>query len=121
MTAIKTNHPEVKAIAKKCFPDYKGRKFFVDVKINPINVRSCWDGGSRDYFVFYNLNDNKVSGEVPAQSSFDKVIQGAESVQLVPGIFCVRRSYFCGRETGITLMVHPENAMRLLPEMEAEL
>ena len=116
MTAIKTNHPEVKAIAKKCYPDYKGRKFFVQVQTYPLNVKSHWDGGSRDYFHFYDLGTGKVSGEVPAQSIFDKQIAGAERVTVPAGITCVKRSFFCGKETGITLVVHPDNAPRLLTE-----
>ena len=51
-----------------------------------------------------------------AQSVYDKQIKGAEAVNLVPGLICVKHELFCGKDMGITLMVHPDNAPKLLSE-----
>lgn len=116
MNTFYTNDQDVMTIGRKAFPDYAGRKFRVKVATHPIDVRSSWDGGSRTYFRFIKLSDASKSFEVPAQSAFDKPIEGADSVELVPGLACVKHSYFCGKDMGIEILVHPENAPRLLPE-----
>ena len=112
---IHTNANEVKAVAQKAYPDYKGRKFAVKVANHPIDVRSYWDGGSRNYYVFLRL-DNLETMEVPQQSAFDAKIDGADAVPLAPGLVCVEHSYFCGKDMGITIHVHPDNAPNLIPE-----
>ena len=112
--SIKSNHPEVKQIAKKCYPDYKGRKFSIKISTYPVNCQSYWSGGSRDYFKFYNLDTKLVSSEIPQQSAFDKSIPELGSVEVRKNLMIVRHSYFCGKDSGITLIVHPDNSPRLL-------
>jgi hypothetical protein len=58
---------------------------------------------------------------MPAQSAFDKQIAGADAVNLPAGFVCVQHSIFCGKDTGVTIHVHPDNAPLLLPAPEAEL
>jgi len=107
-------------IINAAFPGYRGKKVQVKVVEHPINTRSYWDGGSRDYFTFVNLATYE-SMAVPAQSAFDPKIQGADAVRLPAGFVCVRHSIFCGKDTGITIMVHPDNAPLLLPAPGVEL
>lgn len=95
----------VKKIAKLAFPDYKGRKFFLETVSSPIDVRSYWDGGSRDYFNFIRLDTLSCFGEIPAQSINDKPMINADNVILPEGLACVRHSYFCGKDSGLTVMV----------------
>lgn len=109
-----TDHQDVIAIAKRAYPDYNGRKFRVEVCEHPLDVRSSWEGGSRNYFTFLRLDTGNTM-EVPAQSAFDAQIKGADSVALVPGLVCVEHSYFCGKDMGIRIHVHPANAPALLP------
>jgi hypothetical protein len=96
------------------FPSYNGRKFKVRTQ-NTVNVRSCWDGGSRDTFRFVELATGACSDQVPAQSAFDRPIQGADSVTLPDGAGCVEHSIFCGKDMGLTLIIPPEAAPKLLP------
>lgn len=58
---------------------------------------------------------------VPQQSAFDKPIANADSVQLVHGLACVKHTIFQGKDLGITIHVHQDNAHRLLPENKEEL
>ena len=110
---MKTTDKTAKEICKKAYPEYKGRKFFVEILPTPetsINVSSYWDEGTRDYFVFIQLKDNQpISIQVPAQSAYDKKISGLENVVLPRGVVCVRHSYFCGREGGCTIIARPDD------------
>ena len=113
-----TTDNEVKKIASVAFPEYSGKKFRVEIEENPINVayNNYWSGGSRTYYNFVRLDTLQSFGEIPAQSAFDKAIIGADKVQLIPGLVCVQRDYFCGKDMGITIKVHPENAPKLIGE-----
>jgi hypothetical protein len=115
MNAIYTDHPEVIALAKRAYPEYNGRTFRIEVASHPINVKSYWDGGSRSYFRFIRLDGSADTLNVPAQSAFDAQIKNADAVPLVPGLSCVEHTIFCGKDTGIRIYLHPENAPRYLP------
>jgi len=112
---IFTTNSEVLALTKRAFPDYTGKKISIEVCSTPIDVRSYWDGGSRTYFKFMKLDGSAYSVTVPPQSAFDAKVQGAEAVNLVPGLACVSHIYFCGEDLGINIYIHPENAPKLLP------
>ena len=56
-----------------------------------------------------------MSSQVPAQSAFDKPLSGVKEVTLPLGFACIKHSIFCGRDTGITIIVRPENAAKFLP------
>lgn len=105
----------VKQLVAVTFPDYRGRKFRIEAQTHPLDCKSYWEGGSRDYFAFVRLADMQ-SQDVPQQSAFDRDIQGLESVTLPEGIVCVERSYFCGKDIGITIHVNPLNMAKLLEE-----
>ena len=102
-TSISRTAP-VKRILAATFPEYRGRKIRLSVSDRPLDVRSCWDGGSRSYFTFVRL-DTFVVMEMPAQSAFDKRVTGADAVTLPPGCACVEHIYFCGKDLGITIHV----------------
>ncbi len=105
----------IRNIVSATFPNYRGRKFRLNVSDSPLNVRSSWDGGSRSYYRFVNLATLQTSSEVPAQSAFDQPIVGADAVVLPDGFACVEHSIFCGNDAGITIHIRPENGARFLP------
>lgn len=115
------SHRDLDRVFTKAFPSYRGRKFRVCITDSPLNVKSCWDGGSRDYFAFVRLVDGKFFGEVGAQSAFDKPIKGAESVSLPQGMGCVEHSIFCGKDMGLTLYLNPQDSPKLLEVQEENL
>lgn len=110
----------VERIIKASFPDYRGKKVQIKVSQGAIDTRSYWDGGSRDYFTFVNLASMQ-SLAVPAQSAFDRPVAGADSVMLPAGFVCVRHSIFCGKDAGITILVHPDNAPMLIDAPKSDL
>lgn len=111
---VSKTDPTVARILLATYPDYRGRKIRIVPQTYPLNVRSYWEGGSRTYFMFLDLATFKTA-PMPAQSAFDKPVQGADAVTLPVGIACVTHSIFCGKDTGITIYVHPENLAKMLP------
>lgn len=101
-------------LMRAAFPRYPGRMFSINVTDAPIDVRSYWDGGSKDSYVFIGLDSN-LTRSVPAQSAFDPTIPGAAAVALPDGIGCVRHAISCGKDLGLTLILHPRNCAPLLP------
>lgn len=106
----------VKALVAKAYPAYRGRKFRLIVSEHPINCSSFWDGGSRDYFVFANLATGEVTQAMPPQSGFDRPIAGLNAVSLPVNYACLEHSIFCGKDSGITIHIRPENAAKFLPQ-----
>lgn len=111
-----TNDADVKRIALTAYPDYKGQKFQVVVS-STVNVQSYWDGGSRSFFKFVRLDGSTDTLTVPPQSAYDPQITGADAVPLVPGLACVEHVIFCGKDMGIRIHVHADNAPKLLPAL----
>jgi hypothetical protein len=103
-------------LMKQAYPSYAGRQFKLRLTDRPINVCSYWEGGSRSYYTFVNLDTGAISPEVPQQSAFDARIPGADSVTLPPGAGCVEHSIFCGKDYGLTLILRAENATKFLPD-----
>lgn len=108
-----TNNPELIKVARTAFPGYTGKKFAFEILDHPINVKSCWSGGSKDEYVFVRL-DNLTTMEMPPQSAFDAKVAGAEAVTLIPGLACVRHVYFCGKDLGVTVLLHQDNKPALI-------
>src|ERR1035437_1481520 len=88
----------IKSLVSKAYPSYRGRKYRLEVSDYPLDVRSYWDGGSKDTFRFANLATGEVSAQVPTQSAFDPKIQGADAVTLPVGFVCIEHSIFCGKD-----------------------
>lgn len=109
----------IKSLVSKAYPNYSGRKFRLQVSEDSLDVRSYWDEGSREYFTFANLATGEVSSAVPAQSAYDRKISGADSVELPTGFACIKHAIFCGHDTGITIIVRPENAAKLLTAVQS--
>ena len=107
-------------IIQASYPEYRGKKIKLAIGDDPIDMRSYWDGGSRDYFRIVNLATFEIAS-IPAQSAFDKVIPGADAVKLPDGFACVQHSIFCGKDSGLTIMIGSANAAPLLPAPSAEL
>lgn len=104
-----------RSLVSRAFPNYRGNKFKLAVSDSPINCASYWDGGSRSFYVFANLATGEVSNAVPAQSAFDRPVQGLDAVTLPEGFACLQHSIFCGKDTGITIFIPSANAGKFLP------
>ena len=106
-----TNDASIKRIALLAFPAYKGKKFEYDV-LEPgqtLDMRSCWDSGSRDYWKVVNLATNEVTPEVPAQHPYFDPDLGVGAVKIPEGFAAVCHTIFSGKDFGLTVYVNPSN------------
>jgi hypothetical protein len=87
---------------------YGGTKFRVRIEKGPFDLRSYWDGGSRDQ---YYLLDIKTGLPLPLRTQTAPAEFGghASSFMLEPGQILVRHSTFCGKDMGLELSVSPDN------------
>ena len=108
-----TDAPEVKQIAQAAFPDYKGRSFSVLPFRGGMDLSSYWSGGSRDYYNVINLTTLR-SAEIPQGGSGHG--DAPYRISTLPdNMAVVKRTYFQGKDLGITIFVNPENLSKMLP------
>jgi hypothetical protein len=105
-------------LCQQAYPSYTGRKYSVRTTDSPLNLRSSWDGGSRNFYTVINLETGRTSPTLPAQSAFDRPMEGLDAVTLPPNAAIVEHCIFQGRDLGLTLIVGPANAARYLPTQE---
>jgi len=100
--------PLVQRICSAAFPSYSGRKFRLDVA-ESVDIRSYWSDGSRETFVFVDLATLSKRVHVPSNGNgFDPDIRDASDVRIPDGVACVKHSIFCGKDTGLTIIVNPQ-------------
>ena len=93
----------VREILKATFPDYKGRKFFMDDSGKVQFYDTNWGGGTRNYYTAIDLR----GGKVQPMTDFAPWANPAEgkTVEIPEGFAVVRRAYFQGVEVGVTIHV----------------
>lgn len=108
----KLTKKDVKDILSITFPDYRGRKFWLDasgkVWLHDTNAA----GGTINEFKA--VSGGKVRGFSPA-APWNNVIEGKQ-VEIPVGVCVVEYSVFCGVETGITFYINPADAPLLFPK-----
>lgn len=93
----------VDLIVKATFPDYKGRKVFVQPGDTcPKDLRSYWDEGSRSYYAFYNLDTKEVL-HVHSNHPMFEPNQPSRLRELPDHVVLVSHTISCGRDCGVTL------------------
>ena len=100
---------EIKTLAKKCYPEYKGRKFFTR-QSKEYQMSDYWSEGSRNYAVAVRLATGETG--LPGDFVHNPMNGGAHARFEIPaGIAIVERSVFCGKDCGITVYVAPLPAL----------
>ena len=107
---------EIIAITRAAFPKYNGRKYSLENSGRPVNIKSYWDGGSRDYFAIVNLETKKILPIPQNGTMFDGGKIAHDGVVVPAGYVIVRHSIFMGKDSGITLYVDPVTAINFLPD-----
>ena len=116
MTTYHVSKPDetIRKMVNATFPDYKGKSFKLSTSI-PSRLDSYWDGGSRDYYSFYELATGKTfnvhSNHPMFEANQPRLING-----LPNGIVIVERSYFCGKDMGITIYANDVDLTPMLPK-----
>lgn len=109
----KQSAPEVVEVARRAFPDYRGRKFRVAPFDRPRDLISGWDGGTRSQYRVVPLVAGSSAGsfEVPENGTFPLQNDGRKCMlsELPEGLALVQHTIFCGHDIGIIVYVSPAN------------
>lgn len=111
---VKLKKQDVGSLVKLTFPDYRGRKFYLDRR-ETHHFQNYWDGGSRQYVcAFAVINGHLVVREA---ANFNPITDSRAhgSFEIPRNVILVEHSIFCGKDLGITLIVHPQS--ECLPEL----
>lgn len=95
---------------------YAGNKFKVVVTEKTSLISTYWSGGTKYHYSLVNMatgQHERIAAD-SAPAPFGKDYDGAV-IELKPGIALVEHSIFCGRDTGLTFYIHPDNAGKFLP------
>jgi len=110
---IKLKKKQVRKLLRESFPDYKGRKFYLEFKDRITVYNLNWSGGSKNEYAFFRADNKKAF--VPARPPWDNPFE-RQAFDLSPEVLVVEHCIFCGRDMGITVYAHPKLAARILPE-----
>lgn len=95
--------------------DYTGRKISVEFTETVPVYNTNWDGGSRNYYSFLNM-ETSTSRKAPDFAPWENPIEGQRAT-LKPGRVIVERCFYCGSDLGITIYAHPDQAKFLTAGM----
>jgi hypothetical protein len=108
---VKISKIQAKPFIEKTFPEYSGRKFFVEFEETVFFWDTNWGGGTRNVFKAMSF-DGKVFGmNVPAP--WKNMVEGT-SLHLNENVVVVEHSIFCGCDMGIRIHAHPSLSPKLL-------
>lgn len=119
-TKLSLRDPLVANIVRRTFPTYRGRKFQLRVHdAGGISLTSYWSGGSRSWFQVLRLEDFQTVTIPENGSGFTRIDAqfGPAGLPLslpAPGFAVVEHCHFCGKDLGIRIHVHRDNAAKLL-------
>ena len=96
---------------------YDGKKFAARVceSVTIPADAGTWMGGSRSTYSAVYLETGDARQACDTMSAPWDASRGDCTVAMRPGFAIVRHSISCGKDMGLTLYLHPENAAALLP------
>jgi hypothetical protein len=93
-------------IAKRLYPDWRGRKFKLEHR-EKVLIADYWDGGSRHYAVGYALNTGGTTFQPVQPDEKDPFHRIHGTYTLTPNTAIVEHIIFCGKDLGCRMYVHP--------------
>lgn len=100
---------ELKALAKKAFPGYKGRTFRVETR-GSIFLTPYWDGPTKSDYVAFN----RTTGEfAPYKKSniFRDGFANTGAHDIPASMIIIEKSFFCGKDCGIVIHLSKHDAL----------
>ena len=117
MQSIELPTKELAAIIAATFPDYRRKTVYVraveTVTLHDLN----WSGGTRSMYRGATIGGQALGNtdKYHALAPWDvRQIEG-EKVALIPGAVLVQGGTFCGKDSKLTVYVHPSNMPAVLP------
>jgi hypothetical protein len=111
MKITKATHPLIYKIAKHAYPDYKGRKMYLQYE-NTVDTgwNANWSGGTKTYYKFVRLDNGKIFS-VPDLAPWKRPEN--EVVEIPQGAACITHTFFCGTDCGVTVIFPKEKQICL--------
>ena len=112
-TYVNRRDPTIARILDATFPDYRGTQVSV-IAGEIYTPENYWSGGSKTYATAYNLETSLV---IPLSHATENPFKAAAhvTVPIPQGVVIVEHVIFCGKDSGIRIIVHPENLTPFLP------
>jgi len=103
-------------LVKALFPSYRKRDVRIVATTRVMFTDLNWSGGTRSEYHAVDLNNSRVKSFARWSmiAPWENPYEGA-SVDLIPGFAIIRTGHFCGKESVLTIYVHPENVTKYLP------
>tara|TARA_R110000744_G_C19281734_1_gene553635 strand:+ start:108 stop:683 length:576 start_codon:yes stop_codon:yes gene_type:complete len=108
---------EPKDVPENLKKGYSGRKFEARPSESVSLYGTYWSGGSRNTYTAINMATgvsvpfDGIGNASPVE--FGGTLEG-KTITMEPGIAIVKHSTFSGKDMGLTIYVHPDNAATLL-------
>lgn len=112
MKLLKSQYPKLIILMQRAYPDYKGRKFFLEITDEEFDCISYWDEGSRTYYKFVTPDGNMM--QLPNTHPYYQHTTENRTAKLTTGLACIKHSIFCGHDCGLTLMLCSADAPKLI-------
>jgi hypothetical protein len=100
------NDPKVARFTK----GYNGRKSVKVRTAQTLYISNYWDGGSKTSVSFYNLAGQPLSYsdvKFVKQTAGNPFNQNIGEVEIQENVVAVERVIFCGKDLGVSLIIHP--------------
>jgi hypothetical protein len=95
---------------------YKGRMYRVEVCTEVELTNNYWSGGTKSDYLGIDLTTGITAD--PQRSDYGNPFTNpgnTPTVRLVEGKAIVEHSFFCGKDMGLRIYMHPDNVAKLLP------
>lgn len=103
----------LKAIRAATFPAYRGRSVCVVAAESLTLHNTQWSGGSRTQYVLISLRPIKAM-PIPSAPFLQHSQMHETPQEIRPGFAIVSHSYFCGKDGGLTIYLHPSEMPKRL-------
>lgn len=114
METVYLSPNEVPEVLRRACRGYAGTKFKVRAATQVRFDDNAWSGGTKSDYWGLDLATGELF-DPPRNDYGTPFTGGVPTVELEPGKAIVEHSRFCGRDTGITFHLHPENVALALP------
>ena len=106
--SISVPRKQVEKIIDLTYPDYKGRKICIEFTDKVDFYDTNWSGGTRNYYTALGLDENMelLARQFTPRAPWNNVVEG-KTVSLPINALIVMRTFFCGKDIGITIYVNP--------------
>lgn len=108
--SIKLSRKEARPILDKTFPLYRGRKISLRFSETITFTDLNWSGGTKNTYAAVGVGgSSKLSPAAP----WDNPLEGM-TLKMRPDVAIVVNAFFCGKDMGIEIVMHPSQAPKLV-------